>query len=70
MLVTSAFHMYRAQSLFEKQGFEVIPYKVDFKSERNKEITIIGFFPNAEYLKITEIGLREVVGRLYYLVKS
>jgi uncharacterized SAM-binding protein YcdF (DUF218 family) len=24
ILVTSAYHMYRAKSLFEKQGFEVI----------------------------------------------
>ena len=31
ILVTSAFHMYRAKMLFEKQGFIVIPYKVDYK---------------------------------------
>ena len=30
ILVTSAFHMYRAKRLFEKQGFIVIPYKVDY----------------------------------------
>ena len=28
ILVTSAYHMCRAQSLFEKQGFSVIPYKI------------------------------------------
>lgn len=31
ILVTSAYHMYRAKRLFEKQGFEVISYKVDYK---------------------------------------
>ena len=31
ILVTSAYHMYRAKKLFEKQGFEVISYKVDYK---------------------------------------
>ena len=31
ILVTSAYHMYRAQRLFEKQGFVVIPCKVDYK---------------------------------------
>ena len=44
ILVTSAYHMYRAKRLFEKQGFEVIPYRVDYKSERNKENTILDFF--------------------------
>ena len=36
ILVTSAYHMYRAQGLFVNQGFEVIPYRVDYKSERKK----------------------------------
>ena len=69
ILVTSAYHMYRAKKLFVKQEFEVIPYKVDYKSERNKEITILDFLPSAEYLKITEIGFRELLGRLFYLIK-
>ena len=64
ILVTSAYHMYRAKKLFEKQGFEVIPYNVDYKSERNKEITILDFLPNAKYLKNTETGLREIMGRI------
>ena len=70
ILVTSAFHMYRAQRLFEKQGFEVTPYKVDYKSERNKEITILDFLPSADYLKKTETGIREMIGRIYYMIKG
>jgi uncharacterized SAM-binding protein YcdF (DUF218 family) len=70
ILVTSAYHMYRAKRLFEKQGFEVIPYKVDYKAERNYEITIVDFLPSADNLKITEIGFRELLGRLFYLVKD
>jgi hypothetical protein len=58
--------MYRAKKLFEKQGFIVIPSKVDCKSERNAEMTISDFLPSAEYLKIAEIGLRGLVGRLFY----
>jgi len=69
ILVTSAYHMYRAKLLFEKQGFEVIPYKVDYKMTRNKEITILDFFPSEESLKITEMGIREVLGRLFYWFK-
>jgi len=67
ILVTSAYHMYRAKKLFEKQGFIVIPYKIDYKSEQNKETTLLDFLPRADYLKITEIGLRELIGRLFYL---
>ena len=51
ILVTSAYHMYRANWLFEKQGFEVIPYMVDYKSERNIENTILDDTPNAENLE-------------------
>ena len=32
ILVISAYHMYRAKRLFEKVGFEVIAYKVDYKT--------------------------------------
>jgi len=70
ILVTSAYHMYRAKRVFEKLGFIVIPYNVDFKSERNKEITIIDFLPSADYLKNTEIGFREILGRIFYLKNS
>ena len=70
ILVTSAYHMYRAKRIFEKQGFIVIPYKVDYKSERNAAMTIIDFLPRAEYLKITEIGFREIAGRIFYIIKG
>ena len=66
ILVTSAFHMYRARRLFEKQGFNVVPYKLDFKINRNKKITILNFLPGAVNLKDTEIGIRELIGRLFY----
>ena len=70
ILVTSAYHMYRAKKLFEKQGFVVIPYKVDYKTGRTKKITIIDFLPSATNLELTETGIREVIGRFYYTVKN
>ena len=69
ILVTSAFHMYRAKKLFEKQGFEVIPLKVDYKTAGESEITVMDFLPSAGNLGITETGIREIIGRLFYLVK-
>ena len=32
LLVTSAFHMRRAEVLFERQGRTVLPYPVDFQA--------------------------------------
>ena len=70
IVVTSAYQMYRAKRLFEKQGFIVIPYKVDYKSEKNAEMTIIDFLPSANNLQTTETAVREIIGRLFYLVNS
>jgi uncharacterized SAM-binding protein YcdF (DUF218 family) len=70
ILVTSAYHMYRAQRLFDKQGFIVIPYKVDYKTAGESAITVMDFLPSAGNLGITETGIRELLGRLFYLIKS
>ena len=69
ILVTSAYHMYRAKKLFEKQGFSVSPYKVDFKTSRNNINILMDFLPSANNLEKTEIGVREIIGRLFYLMK-
>ena len=65
ILVTSAFHMDRSKYLFEKQGFVVIPYPVDFKSSDSK-ISIMSFLPNLGSFKKTSLFIRENIGRLYY----
>jgi len=70
ILATSAYHMYRAKRLFEKQGFEVIPYKVDYKASGNNIITFMDFLPSAVNLELTETGIREIIGRLFYLISA
>ena len=65
ILVTSAFHMDRSKYLFEKQGFEVTPYPVDFKSS-NSKISIMSFLPNLGSFKKTSLFIRENIGRMYY----
>jgi uncharacterized SAM-binding protein YcdF (DUF218 family) len=70
ILVTSAYHMNRAKRLFEQQGFEVIPYKVDYKARRNSTTTLLAFLPSAGNIELTETGIRELIGRLIYLVKN
>ena len=70
ILVTSAYHMLRAKGLFEKQGFYVIPYCVDYKTRYSTDITFINLLPNANNLALTEIGFRELLGRLFYKLKN
>jgi len=70
ILVTSAYHMYRAKNLFEKQGFIVKPYKVDYKVSGNNEVTFMDFLPSAINLYLTETGIREIIGRIFYFIKS
>ena len=65
ILVTSAFHMDRSKYLFEKQGFLVTPYPVDFKAYIQKH-TIMNFLPKLEALYQTSLFIRESIGRLYY----
>jgi len=69
ILVTSAFHMPRAQILFEKEGLEVVPYPVDFKSLTADSITFMDYLPNGQSLAKTEMGMRELMGRLFYWLK-
>jgi uncharacterized SAM-binding protein YcdF (DUF218 family) len=70
ILVTSAYHIIRARKLFEKQAFIVIPYKVDYKTSLKRDVGIMDFLPSAGNLKITETGIREIIGRFFYLIKG
>ena len=70
ILVTSAYHMYRAKRLFEKEGIEVIPYKVDYKASGNNKVTFLDFLPSGINLELTETGIREIAGRIFYIIKG
>ena len=65
ILVTSAFHMHRSKYLFEKQGFNIIPYPVDFKTS-NAKTSIMNFLPSVSSLNKVSLFIRENIGRLYY----
>ena len=68
ILVTSAFHMPRAQKVFEAVGINIEPFAVDFLSGADK-YTIMNFIPSAGALKQTSFFIRELIGRLYYSLK-
>ena len=68
ILVTSAFHMPRAQLVFEAAGISVIPFPVDFLIGTGK-ITLMGFIPSASSFAETSFFVREMIGRTYYNLK-
>jgi len=68
ILVTSAFHMPRAQLVFEAAGISVIPFPVDFLIGTGK-ITLMSFIPSASSFAGTSFFVREMIGRTYYNLK-
>lgn len=70
LLVTSAFHMPRAQFLFEREGLDVVAFPVDFKVSAGESLNVLDFLPSAAALQQTEIAWRELYGRLFYAVAS
>ena len=67
LLVTSAFHMQRAKKQFERQGFLVQPFPVDFKSSKfSPWQSPYKWIPNAGSLYRSSVALRELLGRAIY----
>lgn len=69
ILVTSAFHMPRAAQVFEREGFAVTKYPVDFKASVTSP-TIMSYLPSSSALFQTSLFFREMLGRLYYWLRS
>ena len=71
LLVTSAFHMRRAQRLFERQGLRVLPFPVDFQARGRWAGPLLKdptqWLPSARALDDSSRALRELLGRLMYL---
>ena len=68
ILVTSAFHMPRAKTVFEAAGINIVPFPVDFQNGASKQ-TFMSFIPSASSLAGTSFFVREMIGRAYYKLK-
>jgi uncharacterized SAM-binding protein YcdF (DUF218 family) len=68
ILVTSAFHMPRAQIVFRNQNLKVIPYAVDFRKSA-KKVDILDFLPKAKAFDFSSEFFREIIGRAYYSMR-
>jgi uncharacterized SAM-binding protein YcdF (DUF218 family) len=73
VLVTSAFHMARAQRLFERQGLRVVLFPVDFQATGSWAgqplRDPLRYLPSAGGLDSSSRALREWIGRLVYGIR-
>jgi uncharacterized SAM-binding protein YcdF (DUF218 family) len=67
-LVTHAWHMPRARAAFERAGFSVVPAPTRFATQQNLRLT--DFLPDADGLQLSARFGREVLGSIWYRLKS
>lgn len=68
-LVTSAYHMKRAEREFRVYFANVVPIPSDFLASRSKEVRAVDFVPNAGSLFKSAVALHEMAGNLWYMLK-
>lgn len=67
-LVTHAWHMPRAMRAFQKAGFEVVPAPTAFTTRYQTDL--LAFVPRASALRDSQIYVHELLGLLWYRLKS
>ena len=67
-LVTHAWHMPRAADVFRRAGFEVVEAPTAFTTRYQTEL--LAFLPRAEALRDSKIFMHEVIGLVWYRLKS
>ncbi len=67
-LVTHAWHMPRAMRVFQQAGFDVVPAPTAFTTRYQTDL--LAFVPRAEALRDSKIFMHELIGSLWYRLKS
>lgn len=67
LLVTSAFHMPRSAGVFRKQGIDVLPWPVDYRTAGDERFSFGRNDPAEAFLELS-LALRERVGIAVYAV--
>lgn len=65
LLVTSAFHMWRAHACFRANNWEVIPYPTDFMRSPKLHFGL-SLFSFSDNLAVLDLAAHEWIGLLYY----
>ena len=67
-LATHAWHMPRATQTFQAAGFEVVPAPTAYTTRYQTDL--LTFLPRADALQDSQIFIHEVIGLLWYRLKS
>jgi uncharacterized SAM-binding protein YcdF (DUF218 family) len=67
-LVTHAWHMPRSVMVFQAAGFDVVPAPTAFTT--HYQTNLLSFIPDAESLDDSRIFMHELIGLLWYRLKS
>jgi uncharacterized SAM-binding protein YcdF (DUF218 family) len=67
IVVTSAHHAARSKIIFEKKGFDVQIYKVDYLTTNDKlHNNLLNFLPNISATSMFSLMFKEILGVIYY----
>jgi uncharacterized SAM-binding protein YcdF (DUF218 family) len=69
-LVTSAFHMKRSEREFKKYFNNVLPLPAHYLYSSPMGNAVMRYIPQTEELHKTSIAVKEIVGQLWYNIKS
>lgn len=67
-LVTHAWHMPRAADIFRRAGFEVVEAPTAFATRHRNDL--LAFLPRGDAMRDSSIFVHELIGLLWYRVKS
>ncbi len=70
LLITSAWHLPRAQACFQKAGLDTVPFGVDYISETNRRDFDLLLMPDKLGLYKWELLIKEWIGRLAYQMQG
>jgi uncharacterized SAM-binding protein YcdF (DUF218 family) len=70
LLVTSASHMKRSVTTFERAGVEVYPVSTDVRVIHTPGFNLLDYLPDADALQMTTHAMREWIGQMVYQLRG
>lgn len=70
VLITSAFHMPRSLGCFKREGINVIPYPVDYKTKLDNSLSLTSFLPTLGNIGSFNVAFHEWTGLIAYRLKG